>query len=470
MRLTVSHSPGLRSVVSLVLVGWFVGTTRVFAEQPTPNLAAGKAAYGQSCARCHGATGHGDGLDAKRFYPRPRDLTLGKYKFRSTASGSPPRDDDLFRTITNGLPGSNMPDWKHLDEATRWQLVYYLKSLSPVFQTKSEPVKVVPDPGLAHVDLVKGRALYEQMGCGACHGSHGRANGSSAAGLVDEWGMKIRPANLTKGWTYRGGSDARSVMLRLLAGIDGSGMPSYAEAISPEDAWQLAYYVTSLQEPPRWNLIAHAAVIESALPTTVDDPRWQAAERTDVRVRNVVTPGGEWASPPTVSSVSFQVLHNDQAVAFRLVWDDPSPTQQGSPDGIALFLRPPGSQGDIVSLQVWPSVGAPPLDVCYWSSERAQMIERVATDYESVTKIKASQGLLQSASHYEDGRWTVMFQRPLQPGDVPFASTITLGEFTPIAFAIWDGSNPEARAVSPWVDVVLHKGPQTRSIREGHQH
>src|SRR3989338_3616262 len=150
------------------------------AERPAADPVAGQAAYTQSCARCHGILGKGDGLDAKRFYPRPRDLTMGVYKFRSTASGTPPTDEDLFRAITNGLPGSNMPDWPHLGEATRWQLVEYLKSLSDVFaNTAPEPVAVVEDPGPAHADPAKGNALYTQLGCASCHGAHGRANGPS---------------------------------------------------------------------------------------------------------------------------------------------------------------------------------------------------------------------------------------------------------------------------------------------------
>src|SRR3989338_5839677 len=251
---------------------------------PPPDLEVGRAAYQQSCARCHGDQGRGDGVDAKRFSPLPRDLTLGVYKFRSTASGTPPTDEDLFRTITDGLPGSHMPDWRHLDEATRWQLVAYLKSLSPVFeQTRPEPVPVAADPGPARADLAKGRQVYEQLGCAACHGPQGRANGSSAAGLVDDWGKPIRPANLTKGWSYRGGSEPRAVMLRLLAGIDGAGMPSYTGAVSPEDAWQLAYYVASLQEPAHWNLVTRDTRVTGTLPTAGDDPRWASAERTDGR-------------------------------------------------------------------------------------------------------------------------------------------------------------------------------------------
>src|SRR3989338_3176558 len=283
------------------------------AERPAADPAGREAGDTPSCARCHGILGKGDGLDAKRFYPRPRDLTMGVYKFRSTASGTTPTDEDLFQAITHGLPGSHMPDWQHLDEATRWHLVDYLKSLSPVFEhTPSAPVTLGPDPGPRH-DLARGKALYAQLGCAACHGASGRANGTSAAGLVDDWGMPIRPANLALGWNYRGGPTPRDIAMRLTAGIDGAGMPSYAEAISPEDAWQLAYYVASLQEPPQWRQILHALRVTGELPSSGDAARWGAAGRADVPVSNVVTPDGEWARPPTVRMVSLQAAHNGEA-------------------------------------------------------------------------------------------------------------------------------------------------------------
>src|SRR3989338_9232206 len=161
-------------LLTLVVV-WAMAQHTASAERPARDLAAGQTAYGQSCARCHGVDGRGDGVDAKRFYPRPRDLTMGVYKFRSTASGTPPTDEDLFQTITRGLAGSNMPDWQHLSEEARWQLVEYLKSLSSVFeQTAPELVAVAPDPGTAHADLAKGKEVYTQLGCASCHGPQGR--------------------------------------------------------------------------------------------------------------------------------------------------------------------------------------------------------------------------------------------------------------------------------------------------------
>ena len=468
------------------------------ADAPAPSETgqAGAAAYAQSCARCHGATGVGDGLDSKRFYPRPRNLALGVYKFRSTASGTPPTDADLFRTITQGLPGTNMPDWQHLSEETRWQLVSYLKSLSPGFeQTKPVPLAVAADPGAAHVQLKDGRALYEKLGCAACHGRAGRANGTSAAGLVDDWGMPIRPADLTQGWNYRGGSDPRSVMLRVLAGIDGAGMPSYAEAITPQEAWPLAYYVASLQRPAHWNMIAHPLRVRGVLPTALNDPRWAQAGRTDVRLRNVVTTEGEWASPPTVTAVSVEAIDNGEATAFRFSWNDPTqdpPATQNEAaragrtpsDAFALLLKPSGSQGDVVTLQAWPYAGlpaaagaaqagapsldsardgvlsqverTPALDLCRWSADTGQVSEAIATSFESPVAPQTRPALT-SVSGYADGQWRLVLRRPRHPADPVGAATIAGDGYTAIAFAVWDGGNSKARAVSPWVEIALRE-------------
>jgi len=444
-----------RGVLTLLFL-WPMAQTSAAAERPARDLAAGKAAYAQSCARCHGVDGRGDGVDAKRFYPRPRDLTVGVYKFRSTVSGTPPTDDDLFRTITRGLPGSNMPDWQHLSEATRWQLVEYLKSLSDVFaNTAPEPVAVANDPGPAHVDLAKGKVLYAQLGCASCHGAQGRANGPSAATLVDDWGKPIRPANLTKGWNYRGWPAPRDIMLRVLTGIDGAGMPSYTGAVSPEDAWHLAYYVASLQEPPHEHRIARAARVAGALPTTLNDPAWGAAESTLVRLRNAVTADGEWVQPPTVVAASFQVLINEDAMALRVTWDDAS-EQRGAPaDALTLLLKPEAARGDAVTLQTWPYQGAPRLDISYWSAGQPEAFELLAATFEDAMERRGTPVALASAAVYDDGRWQLVLQRPLQPAAPVGAAAITLDTLASFAFAVWDGGNPGAKAVSPWVDVAL---------------
>ena len=456
--MSIHHQTSSRLAIAVGIGSWVLGGAQAWAAtKPPVDLAAGRAAYEQHCARCHGATGQGDGLDAKRFFPRPRNFTAGVYKIRTTVSGTAPTDDDLFRSLSHGLAGSGMPDWKHLDEATRWQLVYYLKSLSSTFQdAPPEPVALGTDPG-RQTDLAKGRAVYEKLGCAACHGAHGRANGPSAATLVDNWGAAIRAADLTQAWNYRGGAEAQAIVARMMSGIDGTPMPSYAEATTPEEAWQLAYYVQSLQEPTRWAMIARASHVEGELPSSVDDPHWAAAPAWTVRLRPAPSSAGEVTAPPTVNAVVFQALSTDEAIAFRLTWDDPTESRQDPADVIALALRPAGVTGDVVTLQAWPLNDSPPLDLCLWSAKDGQAYERLSRNYDSALHRNGRTDALPSQAAYDDGRWTLVIQRPLKTTQWPDAAALEAGQLHPVAFVVWDGSHPDQRLVSMWVDVGLDR-------------
>ncbi len=84
----------------------------------------GKAVYDKWCAECHGNTGAGDGSAAEYMLPRPRDFTKGVYQIRTTASGELPTDADLLHVVTEGMPGSAMPDWKtRLNDTERADVV-----------------------------------------------------------------------------------------------------------------------------------------------------------------------------------------------------------------------------------------------------------------------------------------------------------------------------------------------------------
>src|SRR3546814_17549809 len=58
---------------------------------------------------------------------RPRDFTLGLFKFRLTPSSSMPTDGDLLRTITRGVRGTAMPPWHMLEEKDRLAVIQYIK-------------------------------------------------------------------------------------------------------------------------------------------------------------------------------------------------------------------------------------------------------------------------------------------------------------------------------------------------------
>ncbi|MCK5359829.1 MAG: c-type cytochrome, partial [Gammaproteobacteria bacterium] len=59
--------------------------------------------YQHRCAACHGEEGLGDGVAAELMYPRPRDFSLGLFKYKTTPGALPPSDEDLFNTIKHGL-------------------------------------------------------------------------------------------------------------------------------------------------------------------------------------------------------------------------------------------------------------------------------------------------------------------------------------------------------------------------------
>lgn len=225
------------------------------AEAERQNVEGGKNLYEANCAICHGFQGKGDGPAAPHFSPRPRDFTRGLYKIRSTGSGQLPTDEDLFKVITQGMPGTPMPGWGMLTEAERRHLVAYIKTFSPRFATEPPPEPIPEGKPIppTQESIAKGKELYQLMECSVCHGDEGRGNGPSAPELKNEWGFPISPANLTKPMMFRGGSSAKDIRRTLMTGFAGTPMPSYADSFEnpEEDSWHLANYVRSLaQERP----------------------------------------------------------------------------------------------------------------------------------------------------------------------------------------------------------------------------
>ena len=119
-----------------------------------------------------------------------------------------PSDQDLFKIITDGMPGTSMPPWKVLPEKDRWDLVAYLKTFAPDKFKEAPKKQELPKEVASSAESIKrGKEMYEAIECHKCHGTDGRADGPSRAELKDEWGHPITPANLTKRWTFRGGED-----------------------------------------------------------------------------------------------------------------------------------------------------------------------------------------------------------------------------------------------------------------------
>jgi|SRR5262245_4621061 len=209
------------------------------------DLAAGRRVFDDNCAVCHGASGDGRGHAAHHFATAPRDLTSGRYKIRSTASGQPPTDTDLKRSIVTGLPGTGMVAQNHLSEAELNAVVAYIKSLSPKFAAIPNPVALVvaPAPPKTADAVARGRKVYDKAECYECHGRQARGDGPSAKDL------KIKPSDLTRR-PFKSGPATEDIVRSILTGLDGTPMPSYHLILDDAELWDLSYYVESLGGAP----------------------------------------------------------------------------------------------------------------------------------------------------------------------------------------------------------------------------
>ena len=140
-------------------------------------VAHGKELFAASCAGCHGAEGKGDGVVPKRFsfQSLPADLSrpAESVKIRTTLMGSIPRDADLFRTITRGLPGTAMWSYREFSPADRWALVAYLKVLSSTTSATEPEIVAIPAKLPRDQDMLDlGESKFARV-CANCHGATG---------------------------------------------------------------------------------------------------------------------------------------------------------------------------------------------------------------------------------------------------------------------------------------------------------
>jgi len=253
-------------------------------------IAYGKEVYGRRCVGCHGVKGDGNGPAAAFMQQdRPRNFTLGVFKFRLTPSGSMPNDGDLFRTITRGVRGTAMPTWHELPEKDRLAAIQYIKYElaadrskpdKPYFYFVEEPAQppiYIGEPPKPSAELVRhGADVWQQSKCWECHGKEGKGDGEKAAGLKDDFGFPIPPANLTTG-QFKSGPSVKDIFRTVSTGLNGTPMPSFSDTVSEDDRWALSYFVLSLsafKDP----LTGEPMKISAADRAALDDPATQASE------------------------------------------------------------------------------------------------------------------------------------------------------------------------------------------------
>lgn len=479
----------------------------------------GRALYDKHCSQCHGAKGDGQGPAAPHLRPRPRDFTSGKFKIRTTPNGALPTDDDLKGIIKRGMPYTSMPAWPAFGDQELAALAAHVKSFYPGFADKEQAPKAEQfpaAPAFTPESAAKGKQAYAALGCAGCHGETGRGDGTSAPTLKDDAGHPLRPADLTQRWTFRGGGAREDVFRTLSTGLNGTPMPSFKDALKPEERWALVDFIASLSESesPNYGTLAIASPLEEDIDVSKGPALFaQAAPVRIPVVGQIVEPGRAFF--PSATSVVVRAVYDQSRIAFLVSWNDTHADTTGR-NGLDLPVPPgeeedqpaaaaPAAEGDFWGEEAAPAAPAQPAggedfwgegeaasapaaagsefsdavavqlpaqlptgiarpyfllgdganaaDVWFLDLAGKRVRQLVARGSAAITPLESSE--VEGRASFEHGEWSALFVRDLRSSaGVSFAPD----QFVPIAFSVWDGLARERgsrRGVTQWAHVYL---------------
>ncbi len=303
--------------------------------------------------------------------------------------------------------------------------------------------------------------------------------------------------DLTNPNTFKFGYSKKEIYMTLTTGIDGTPMKSYNHLTDPE-RWDLASFVRSqidLEEHQEANYETDLVSkrIEEEIDLDPENPVWD-----DVPVRQVhMIPLNARKNP--INRVQFQSLINEDAIAFRLEWDDPTPNRTSSrhqdfKDAVAMEFamgdvllhkhghNEPffgmGNRGKVVNIWQWRAdwqteietkeeleyaTKGMDLDTMIFGGEvnpvdslnpfRDVPVEELnAEGFGTLTPQPQTKQNILGKGIYQDGKWQVVLYRTLESlnkWDVVFRKE------TPVlvAFAVWDGAYQDRngrKVVSMW--------------------
>ncbi len=441
---------------------------------PSDDLAAGKIIYEKRCISCHGNEGDGDGPAADRFEPKPRSFKKAEFKYRSTPRNELPTDEDLFRAVTNGLPGTGMPDWADvLNEKKRRQVIKYIKTFSDKWEKQKEKPQVItvgePIPTSAE-SIERGQKQFTALGCTLCHGTEGRGDGPTSLVLRNHRGDPVFPRNLNKNWLFRGGGDAKDIYKRVNTGLNGTPMPSFADKLDNEKSWDLANYVRSLSPPvkPERGSLIKPLKIEEAVPTDPEDPLWAEAASSWFPMMGQIS-FEERLFTPTVTDITVQSIYNEKEIGFKLIWDDRSHSKASKPsakmktytDQVAIQFPEKLQPGGVKKPYFIMGDEKLGVNLWNWRSEDKHVFETNANGILN-GEIEQEKSDLSGEGIFKNGQYQVVIKRSLQTADKEKDIQFEVGEFYPIAFFAMDGTNGEVgtkRSITPWYFVLME--PET---------
>jgi mono/diheme cytochrome c family protein len=502
-----SMSRGCLAVLVALLCAAPTGSVRAAAQDAGTEAQreSGKKLYVKYCSQCHGEKGDGEGYAAPHLRPRPRNFTTGKFKVRTTPNGALPTHQDLVNIIRRGMPYTSMPAWPKFADQEVSDLAYFIATFSPDFskpENALKPVELPSAPKATKESIELGKKLYEETGCVKCHGPLGRGDGPSAPTLMDDWGRAIRAADLAQSWTLRGGSSREDIFRTMSTGLNGTPMPSFLEALKPEQRWAITDFIVSLSgsNGPGYSNLVVARHVQDPIDLARGTASFESARVVRFPIVGQIMEPGRAFHPPA-TSVTVQAIYDAESIALLVRWHDmsaeksgkngpslpvppeeeeeaaPTPAGQAQTPGGAQqpadpFAQeqapaaPPSEFSDAVSIQIPSQVptgarkpyfifGDAQNSVDLWFFDLARPDPLQFTGRGSGDIAPNATGDLTGVASYDQGEWSVIFKRPLRAtSGAPFSP----GEFMPVAFSVWDGFSRERgnrRGLTVWYSVYV---------------
>jgi len=492
------------SATGVFVIGLSISSTPSLVTAQGPDVAgteaqreAGKQLYGKYCSQCHGDKGDGEGYATPHLLPKPRNFTTGKFKIRTTPSGSLPTHQDLVSIIRRGMPYTSMPDWPGFTDEQVSNLAYFITTFSPDFSNAElvpKPVSFPSAPRSSNETIETGKKAYVEAGCVKCHGTLGRGDGPSAPTLKDDWEQSIRPADLAQPWTFRGGSSREDIFRTMSTGLNGTPMPSFADSLTPEQRWAITDFIVSLSggTGPGYTNLVIAKPVQDKIDLSKGTASFASAPVARFPIiGQIMEPGREFH--PSATNIVAQAIYDSESIALLVRWHDmtadktgknaPSlpvpmeeeeaaapaaaaPAGEKDPFGDDTPAAPTSEFSDAVSIQVpaeAPAGARKPyflfgdtdnaVDLWFFDLARPDPLQFTGRGSGSLTPKEG--GDLTGVANFDQGEWSVIFKRPLKPGSgAPF----TPGEFMPVAFSVWDGLAHERgnkRGLTLWYSVYV---------------
>lgn len=208
----------------------------------------GEKLFRANCAGCHGKLGRGDGPAAVFLNPKPGNLAAGVFKFKNVPEGCFPLDEDLKKTLRQGVPGTSMPAWRFFSDSELQAIVEYLRDLGEMRARVGDPLatSTIPRNRLGSSESIESGKKLFVANCAVCHGDSGRGDGQFSKILQDYRGEAIQPRNFLEE-PMKAGEDAATLFRTISHGFEGTPMPGFAAALSETERWDLVSYVASLR-------------------------------------------------------------------------------------------------------------------------------------------------------------------------------------------------------------------------------